>query len=394
MKVLHIITDLEVGGAEMMLYRLLAGRQRADLQPLVLSLMPQAVVGARLESLGIPIFTLDMPRRAPSPLTLSRLGRLARRLAPDLFQGWMYHGNLAATVASRLAGGSRPVIWNVRHSLHELGHEKLLTRVIIRASMLLSGTARAIIYNSRVSAEQHERLGFAADRTVVIPNGFDCQRFRPCPEARPALCRRLGIPEDRIIVGMVARGHAMKDPATLIRAAGLLANEGWNLHLVVIGEFLDPGNHALAQDIRTAGLDGRVSPLGERHDIPELMPGFDVAALSSAWGEGFPNVLGEALASGVPCVATDVGDCAAIIGDAGRVAPPRDPAALAAALRALLELGPDGRRRLGALGRARVVEQFSIEEVVRQYEALYERVGEDPAPGAAGRLPVRGARTG
>jgi glycosyltransferase involved in cell wall biosynthesis len=380
-RILHAITDLDVGGAETQLWRLLSAAGRQQFVPAVLSLMAPGLIGARLEALGIAVMTLNMPRRLPSLVTSAKLLRAARRVRPDLLQGWMYHGNLAATVAGLVAGRPRRVLWNVRHSIHDLAREKPPTRALVRIGAALSGLPRAIIYNSRVSAAQHERLGYAGDKTVVIPNGFDCEQFKPCAAARGKLCDELGIDPARTIVGMVARMHPMKDPVNAIRAVGLARNAALDLHLIMVGEDFVVTNRVLTDAIRAAGVADRVSLLGERQDVSTMIPGFDIKVLPSAWGEGFPNVLGEAMACGVPCVATDVGDCAWIVGDAGLIVPPRDPAALAGALRRLVELGPEGRHRLGATGRARALEHFSIQEMVRQYEALYERIARDVRAG-------------
>jgi glycosyltransferase involved in cell wall biosynthesis len=126
--------------------------------------------------------------------------------------------------------------------------------------------------------------------------------------------------------------------------------------------------------VRESGIDSQVSLLGERTDVPALVAGFDIAALSSAWGEGFPNVLGEAMASGVPCVATDVGDCGWVVGPHGIIVPPRQSEAMANALARLIDLGSDARHQLGLAGRARILQHFSLQEIVRQYEALHRSV--------------------
>ena len=273
------------------------------------------------------------------------------------------------------------MLWNIRHSIHDLSHERPLTRALVRSGAALSRLPRAIIYNSRVSAAQHERLGYAGDKTVVIPNGFDCEQFKPCTAARGELCRELGIHPGWTIVGMIAREHPMKDPVNLIRAIALVRDAAPDIHLVMVGEGLAVGNRMLTEAIGVAGIGDRVSLLGARQDVPRLVPGFDIQVLPSAWGEGFPNVLGEAMACGVPCVATDIGDCAWIVGDAGLIVLPRDPAALAGALRQLVELGAEGRHRLGAAGRRRAVQHFSVQQMVGEYEALYERVASDAASG-------------
>jgi glycosyltransferase involved in cell wall biosynthesis len=304
------------------------------------------------------------------------MARCARAVRPDLLQGWMYHGNLAATFGGWALARPLPVLWNVRHSLHDLAREKPLTRAIIRLGACLSRLPRAIVYNSRISAGQHERLGYAADKTVVIPNGFDCQRFRPRADAKAALCRQLGIEPGATIVGMIGRDHPMKDPVNLISALGRLAGHPSAPHLIIVGRGFDQHNQMLVQALQAAGCATRATLLGPRDDIPAIVAGFDIAVLPSAWGEGFPNVLGEAMASGVPCVATDVGDCGWIVGDAGLIVPPADAEALAAALRRLLDLGPEGRRQLGAAGRSRVLGRFSISQIAERYGELYEEIAD------------------
>jgi len=384
MKVLHAITGLEVGGAENMLVRLLDAGTREKFEPSVLSLMdpdaaPYGTLAPQVAALRIPVATLQMPRRHPTLANVWRLCRTVRTADPQLIQGWMYHGNLAATVGAWALPQRPPVIWNVRHSVHDLMLEKPLTRLIIRLSARLSRLPRAIIYNSRVSAAQHQALGFEAGRAVVIPNGFDTARFKPQPDARARLCREFGIDPARTLVGMIARNHPMKDHANLVRAAGLLRERGRDVHLVLIGSGVDAANRELGELVAALGLETRVSPLGERGDVPALVAGLDLVALSSAWGEGFPNVLGEAMASGVPCVATDVGDCTWVVGPHGIIVPPRQSEALAIALGRLIDLGSDARRQLGLGGRARIVQHFSIHEVVRQYESLHLQIGAAPA---------------
>jgi glycosyltransferase involved in cell wall biosynthesis len=313
-KVLHAITTMEIGGAECMLLRLLEAGARDKFEPSVLTLMDPtsaqiATLAAQVAALRVTIATLGMPQGRPSPAALWRLCRIVRAASPDLLQGWMYHGSLAATLGSWALPQRPPVLWNIRHSVHDLALEKPLTRLIIRLSARLSHLPQAIIYNSRLSAAQHARLGFDPGRTVVIPNGFDGTRFRPSPRAKARLRAELGLDPARAVIGMVARDHPMKDPGNLVRAAALLQARGQAVHLVIVGPGLDQTNRELVELVRACGLGAQVSLLGERTDIPDVVAGFDVAALSSAWGEGFPNVLGEAMVSGVPCVATDVGDC-------------------------------------------------------------------------------------
>jgi glycosyltransferase involved in cell wall biosynthesis len=378
-KVLHVITTLEIGGAECMLLRLLGAGARDTFEPSVLSLMdparaPVATLTSQIAALRVPVATLGMAQGHPSAAAAWRLCRILRAVAPDLVQGWMYHGNLAATIGSWVAPERAAVLWNVRHSVHDLSLEKPLTRLIVRLSARLSHLPEAIIYNSRVSAAQHAGLGFDASRAVVIPNGFDGTVFRPRPDAKARLRAQLGIDPAETVIGLVARDHPMKDAGNVVRAATLLRARGQAVHLVIVGSGLDQTHPELSTLVRDCGLGAHVSLLGERTDIPDLVAGFDVATLCSAWGEGFPNVLGEAMASGVPCVATDVGDCRWVIGAHGVIVPPSQSEALANALGRMLDLGPDARHQLGLAGRARVLQHFSIQEVVGQYETLHLRV--------------------
>ena len=371
MKILHVITGLNVGGAETMLAKLLKhGIGDAE----VLSLLTPGAVAPRIEQAGVTIHSAEMRRSLPSLRSVHRVLAAARAAAPQIVQGWMHHGNLAASLAA-LAVRPRPhVVWNIRHSLSDIGHEKPLSRAVLRVGRTMSRTPAAIIYNSSVAARQFEAFGYDATRTIVIPNGFDCRRFRPRDGAGPALRSQFGIAAEPIVVAMVARLHPMKDAANLIEAVRRARAMGHDLHLLMAGNGTDMLEPALASQLRSSLPEDRVTLAGERYDVADWLPGVDIVALPSAWGEGFPNILGEAMACGVPCVATDIGDSAAILGECGEAVPPRDPAALAAAIARLASLGREGRGALGAAGRVRVVSNYSLDNIAGQYSALYERV--------------------
>jgi glycosyltransferase involved in cell wall biosynthesis len=288
----------------------------------------------------------------------------------------MYHGNLAATVAARSLGLRIPVLWNIRQSLYELLKERTLTQWRISGSAWLSGTPQVILYNSKISALQHEAIGFKSEKTRIIPNGFDCEEYRPDCGMRERMRKELGISSNVILIGLIARYHPMKDQANFLQAAAELIKTrlGANAAFILAGHDINLSNGRLTGLIHQLDLGSKVLLLGERQDVSRLMTTLDVATVASAWGEGFPNVLGEAMACGVPCVATDVGDSAYIIANTGRIVPPKDPQALAAAWRALIAVGTEGRKQLGDKARRRVAEYFSLFETVRQYEDLYQEV--------------------
>ena len=356
----------------MMLWKLLSTLPEEQWHARVISLRGAGTIGPRIEKLGIHVSAVGFGRGIRSVGAPSRLRREVAAASPDLLQGWMYHGNLAALLARPRS--HPPVIWNIRQSLTDLTHERLVTALVIRAGAHLSRRVSKIIYNSHASARQHEAFGFDPGRTVVIPNGFDLSQFKPLPEARNILRARLGVASETILVGQVARFHRMKNHFGFLRAAAIVAAAAPGTAFVLAGKGVDSGNRELMQTVASLGLHGRVHLLGSVDDVPTLMAGLDVLCSPSTWGEGFPNVLGEALASGVPCVTTDVGDSSLIIGAAGIVVPPGDEAALAAALVELTSAPPEVRGAMGREGRNRVTQKFTIRAIGGQYADLYEAV--------------------
>jgi glycosyltransferase involved in cell wall biosynthesis len=223
-------------------------------------------------------------------------------------------------------------------------------------------------------------LGYRAEKRVIIPNGFDCQVLCPDETARKAVRTELGVTEDEILIGLVARYHPMKDHAGFLRAAALVALEHPHARFVLAGTGISAQQTELAAALKQNELQGRVILLGERSDIPRLNNAFDIACSASAWGEGFSNSIGEAMACGVPCGVTDVGDSAYIVGDTGLVAPPRDPQALAKAIVRLIGMERTGRQQLGAKARNRIETQFSLPAIVQRYEELYRALELNPSP--------------
>lgn len=368
-RVIFMITGLATGGAEMMLLKLCSRLDRHRFAPSVISLSDKGLVGPSIEALGIPVYTLGMRPSRPSLTGWLRWRKLISTLRPDLVQGWMYHGNLAAS----LAAGSSPVVWGIRQSLYGLDKERVLTRWVIRLGAVMSRRyPRAIVYNSRTSAQQHEAFGFDTSRSCTIPNGFDTEVFHPDEYARISVRQELGLSDNIVLIGLIGRYHPMKDHRNFLNAAALLGKEFPDVRFLLAGCGVDADNAALGAMIAESGLGDRVLMLGERKDIPQLNAALDIASSASAWGEGFANVIGEAMSCGVPCVVTDVGDSAWIVGNTGKVVPRRDPVALAAAWKSLILLGRDERQALGILARQRVIENFSLESVVKQYEDLYE----------------------
>jgi glycosyltransferase involved in cell wall biosynthesis len=371
---MHVITGLSTGGAEMMLFKLLTLAKRGSCGAVVVSLMDGGTIGRRINALGVPVVTLGMRRGMPDPFALIRLARAVRRIRPIAIQGWMYHGNLAATLAARCTSDKIPVFWNIRQSLYEIRKERSITRLTIRLGSWLSSIPEKIIYNSKISALQHEAMGYKPEKSIVIPNGFDLQEFRPDSRIRQQIRRELGVPNDAVAIGLVARWHPMKDHANFLGAASLLLQQDPHVHFVLVGKGSTKNNGEVWKLASKLSPFDNIHLLGERRDIPDILASLDIATSSSAWGEGFPNVVGEAMACGVPCVVTDVGDSAVIVGETGLVVPPRAPADLATAWMKMIVFGREIRQRLGLAARQRVAENFALDVIFREYQALYDRV--------------------
>lgn len=371
LRVLHVITDLYTGGAEQSLYKMLAAGLADQFENTVFSLMEDSSLTLKIRELGIRVLSAGMRTPVSAPGVLRKLHTEAQELQPDLIQGWMYHGNLAAWVGACMAPGSPAFLWNVRQSLYGLKNEKNLTRHVIRANRFLSSRASAILYNSHLSRSQHEEFGFDGARARVIPNGFDLQHFYPSPERSAEVRASLGIGSEALVVGHVARLHPMKNHRGFLLAAVRLARARNGIHFVLAGRGVDSLATGLTGLI-PGDLVSRFHFLGERGDVADLMRAMDVLCLSSLWGEAFPNVLGEAMASAVPCVTTDVGDSAEIVGNTGLVVPPGDSQALADNIGMMLEKSREQRHALGCAARQRIESQFSLPAVIGQYQQLYE----------------------
>ncbi len=370
-RILHVITGLSTGGAEMMLFKLLTVSHGNHCQA-VISLKDEGTIGPRIRELGVPVYSLGMQRGTLNPFRALPMISIARRFDPQLIQGWMYHGNLMASLAGVAMRHATPVIWDVQQSIAKVASYGQMTAAVIRLGAKVSKHPSTIIYASKTGAKQHEDLGFHPRRQVIIPNGIDCQAFHPDHACAQEIRDELGFGSDTVLVGQVARFHPMKDHAGFLRAAGLVARRYPKARFVLIGTNVTIKQPALRQVIAEQQLQDRVALLGERSDTTRLTAGLDIACSPSAWGEAFSLAIGEAMACGIPCVVTDVGDSAHIVADTGLSVPPSDPRALAQAIGRLIEAGSEHRRQLGRAARRRIESEFSLPEIARRYEDLYQ----------------------
>jgi glycosyltransferase involved in cell wall biosynthesis len=371
-KVVHIITGLSVGGAENMLFKLVSRMDRSEFAPEVISLSGIGPIGEKMLQAGIPVRALNLRPNAPNPALLLLLAQWLRQSRPQVVQTWLHHADLLGGVATRLAGRI-PLAWNIRHSNLDPATIKRQTILIGGACARLSHSLpQRIVCCSEAGREEHARLGYAVDKLIVIPNGFDLAAYRPNEEAGRNIRQEIGIAPEAPLIGLIGRFHPMKDHATFVQAAALLHRQRPEVHFLCCGEDVTWRNASLADPIRQAKLCERFHLLGQRGDMPRIAAALTIGTLCSLYGEGFPNVIGEAMACGVPCVVTEVGDSAAIVGDTGLVVPLRSPDALAEAWNRLLSLSSEAAQRSALAARNRVETLFALDAVVGRYQELYK----------------------
>ena len=374
MKILYIISGLPTGGAEMMLYKLLSVIDRDIFEPVVISLTDYGSLGNNIKNLNIPVYKMEMKAGFPNPYKVWGFIKLIRKIKPELIQGWMYHGNLAALLAKWVLPNRVFLLWNIRHTPDDLKKEKRLTALVIRLGAKFSSHPDRIIYNSNVSEQKHELLGYDNKNKSIIPNGFNCEQFKPFNNAKSKLRHSLGLKKDTLLIGLVARYHIMKDHITFLHSAGKLNKTYPEIHFVLVGQDVDKNNHFLIKLIEDLKITKNVHLLGKRMDVDEITAGLDIACSSSSWGESFSNAIGEAMACGIPCIVTDVGDSVWIVGETGIVVKPGDRKAFTGAMITLIKMSFEERLRLGKLARNRIIKLFSLDPVVKQYEDMYQNL--------------------
>jgi len=371
MKILHVITGLNNGGAEAVLFRLITSTLH-EVSHTVVSMLDEGVYGPRLTELGVRVDTLKLSRNPLSLLMVGPLSRIIKEQRPDLVQTWMYHADLLGGLAARVAG-CRNVVWGIRHS--SLHGDKRSTRAVAGiCAFLARRIPAAIACCSENAARLHQEMGYPSGLFHIIPNGYDLSRFAPNQTARDALRLKWGVRPNELLFGLVGRWNQQKDHANLLHALFLLAEKGVCFRCVLVGPGMNAANDELSALIRQYQLTDRIIQLGPRSDISGVMNALDLHILSSK-GEAFPNVVAEAMACGTPCVATDVGDAALIVGNDAWVVPPGNPEMLAQAIACVLDsLEREGAKILGAQCRERIVENFNLKRMAVSYRSLWGKV--------------------
>ncbi|MSR14948.1 MAG: glycosyltransferase [Gammaproteobacteria bacterium] len=372
-RVAHIITGLEIGGAERMLIKV-AAALAPRIQQLIIAMSGVPKGCGPLADHGVEVITLGMPRGKLSVAGFYRALKVLRHFRPTIIQSWLYHADLLGSALVYCCGRPK-IVWNIRCTDMNLEKYSLTTQIVRRALVALSGVPSAIVSNSHAGISIHEKLGYRAREWVLIGNGFDIDKFSPNANRRREFRTRLGVPEFLRIVGLVARRDPMKDHETLLAAAKIVLMQRDDVMFYLCGA----GIPQLRKEVARLEMSDQFMLEDVQVNVEGIYPGLDFFALSSAFGEGFPNVLGEAMSSGVPCITTDVGDAGLVVADTGILVPRRAPEALAAAILCGLAWEPDEYKRRASAARNRITANYSLGIITRQYEELYRRLAGVPA---------------
>lgn len=382
--VLHIINDLNQGGAEQQLFYFLKMKQRDPtsdgLRYLVLTLQDTGVYGEQLRQMGYAVYCADMKKNffVGCWKLLYALFKIHRYSKPDVIQTWLYYSDFLGLVLKKTLFRKAKLVWNLRCSNMNFKFYSPFARLIFKLCVHQSRLPDALIANSKTGLEYHQKAGYMNPRAFVIPNGFDSEKFSFNPEVRAKMRALLNLGSSLKVIGTFARFDPMKDFATLLEAFSRTLKSGsvsGELKLVLAGKNIHSDNPFFIQQLERLELKNQVLLLDLRNDVPDLLNALDVFVLPSAFGEGCSNILAEAMLSELPCVATDVGDNGFLLDGVGMIVPPQNPAALAEALSVCLKKldeAPAELKTMGQAAREKTVKHHGLEAMFKRYSQLYD----------------------
>jgi glycosyltransferase involved in cell wall biosynthesis len=372
-RLLFVIRSLDHGGAERQLIALAKGLDKDRFAVSVVTFYDGGALRSEIEGIeGVQLLSLQKRGRWDWLRCLRIFDRVIRELKPQIVHGYLGAANELGLLAR--ARTDARVVWGLRGSQTDLSRYDWVYSWSYRAGAWLSRFADLIIVNSYAGKTDNIAGGYAGERMLVIHNGIDTQRFRPNTAARNMTRRKWGVGENDLLIGLVARLDPMKGHSNFLQAAALLSKERDDVRFVCIGNGPAAYKRELQSLASGLGLCDRLHWTHAHNDMVAAYNALDLAASASDCGEGFSNAIGEAMACGTPCVVTDVGDSARIIGNPEQVVPPRDPQALAAAWQRILTLEPTQRAMLSQSSRERIKREFSLQQLVDKTECTLLRL--------------------
>ncbi len=367
---MHVIVGLDVGGAERFLSRLVGAHVNSMcFEHHVVSLSTKGEIGEYLARQGIEVTALGLRNIFFTPYIFFKLLRLIRLSNPDVVQCWMYYADLLGGVAAKVLG-TKKIFWGVRNSQFDSGGSIFKRVVRFICASLSAYIPTRIICVADSALNVHVRVGYKREKMIVIPNGYDIEEFKYDHLARKQIREELGIGSCDVVVGSVGRYCPAKDHIGFVRAMGSVAQQDPRVRIMLIGRNVEAANVVLFEEIVKTGAENQFILLGACSNIAAYMSAMDIFCLHSLT-EGFPNVLGEAMSVGLPCITTNVGDAKILLGEAGIVVPAADVQALSAATLALLKADKNCWSELCLLSKERIERNYTLEMIIEKYELLY-----------------------
>lgn len=369
--IVHVITGLSNGGAENSLYKLLSNIDKSKFESKVILLTDLGPLSEKIKSIGVPVFSCNIRHNF---FGIFKLIYLFYKLRPDVTQTWMYHSDAIGGIIARFTGCNK-VIWNIRntHVFPGQGVSKLTYWVMKFNKFLSYFIPKKIVCVANSSMMSHVEEGYCERKMIVIQNGFETKIFKPNIKTRKLTRQSIKIGLDALVIGSVGRFNKYKNYKNFILAAENLVSQNPNVYFILAGKNLDYSNIELCGWIDSSRIRSHFRLLGSKFDIPKLMTSLDIFCLSSL-SEGFPNVLAEAMSSGLPCISTNVGDVRSILLDEKCIVPVDDISLLTSSLLEMINLSDLGREQLGIDNRKRIQSEYSISAMVKKYENLYLEV--------------------
>jgi glycosyltransferase involved in cell wall biosynthesis len=370
MRVVFLVRSLNFGGVERQLVTLAKGMDKSRFEVVVVCFYGGGPLETELVQAGIRVIALGKHSRWDVAGFLWNLSHTIGQLKPDILHGYLPVPNFLAALL-KLVHSSMRVVMGVRTSGKDLARYDWTFRASFWLERLFSGLADLIILNSQAGKTAYAKKGFRAEKMMVISNGIDTGIYYPKREAGETLRKEWGVPATAVLVGIIGRLDPMKGHQVFLQAAAGLDNPQ-GIRFAVVGDGSPVYRQSLVDLASSLGFANRLVWAGSRMDVSRVYNALDICCSASLFGEGFPNVVGEAMACGIPCVVTNVGDSAWVAGGTGRVVAPNDCIALSEGLARMCELSGEERCGVGQQARKRIVENFSVELMVRRTEEALE----------------------
>jgi glycosyltransferase involved in cell wall biosynthesis len=368
MRILHIITSLGDGGAERTLYKIC--KYNNINKHVVVSLTGPEKYYPLLKKIGVDTYYLNINIFTIFTKFFFIL-KLIKFYKPDIVQTWLIHADFIGGIAAKLCG-VKNIIWNIRYTDLKFGKSKLTSIILVKILSYLSFFIPiSIILNSKKAQKIYKIKGFDKKKFVFIPNGYDLSIFKPDRLQRKIFRKKLKIKNNIKLIGNIARYDPKKDHANLIRALNLLKLKNYNFLCILVGHKISKHNKELNSLIKKLELSDKIKLFGQSNNVLQILNAIDIYVQSSSFGEGFPNVVAEAMSCGIPCVVTDVGDASNIVGKTGQVVPPNSPEKLAKKIEQTIN---NINKRKYNNPRLRIRQHFTINKMINKYNKLWYNV--------------------